>query len=325
LATRGQQANQISDVAIPAYGAVVLQRVDGTYNQPPVVVITPSQPVAKINTNLTLSAAQSTDADGTIANYLWTTGETTPSISVRYTKGGFKSVGVTVTDNGGAKTTAYTTIDIDDGIPRSTFPSLNFRGSANGWSNTPMSLIANNLWSAPITFVGQTEQSFKFDVAGDWINTYGDSNADGIVERMGGDIRATVQGNYFVRLNDATMKYSLVSADNENKPPVAVITPKTPVVGINQTLTLSAQDSSDPDGQIVSYLWSTGESTPTINISYPTGGFKTLSVTVTDNGGYRNTISTTVDVDDGSLRSNFTSLNFRGTANNWLATPMTLT
>ncbi|MGE6101887.1 hypothetical protein ACLH0B_22015, partial [Aeromonas salmonicida] len=72
-----------------------------------------------------------------------------------------------------------------------------------------MTLVADNQWEARVTFDGQTNQRFKFDVKGDWNQNYGDTNKDGVAELTGADITTPVVGAYVVRFNDQTLTYSL--------------------------------------------------------------------------------------------------------------------
>lgn len=88
-------------------------------------------------------------------------------------------------------------------------PTLHFRGTPNGWGVLAMTLVADNQWEARVTFDGQTNQRFKFDVKGDWSQNYGDTNKDGVAELTGADITTPVVGAYVVRFNDQTLTYSL--------------------------------------------------------------------------------------------------------------------
>ncbi|MDN3641036.1 alpha-amylase family glycosyl hydrolase [Simiduia curdlanivorans] len=101
----------------------------------------------------------------------------------------------------GQCTTCYTSV----------LPTLSFRGTANGWSTSAMSLVANNTWEVTVSFDGQSNQRFKFDVKGDWSQNYGDNNADFVLEQTGADIFTNVIGSYKVRVNDQSMTYSLTA------------------------------------------------------------------------------------------------------------------
>jgi pullulanase len=89
------------------------------------------------------------------------------------------------------------------------FNSLNFRGTPTGWQNNAMTLISNNTWQTDITFDGQVNQRFKFDVAGDWSENYGDTNTDGVLDLVGSDIATSITGDYRVTVNDITKTYSV--------------------------------------------------------------------------------------------------------------------
>lgn len=88
------------------------------------------------------------------------------------------------------------------------FSSLNFRGTPNGWGTTEMTLVADNTWEVNINFDGQNNQRYKFDVAGDWSQNYGDNNADGGLDASGGDISTSVVGEYKVQVNDGSLTYT---------------------------------------------------------------------------------------------------------------------
>ncbi|WP_199405180.1 carbohydrate binding domain-containing protein [Corallincola holothuriorum] len=176
-------------------------------NQIPVAVITPASQSVDAGTLVTLSAEGSSDADGAIAGYLWTTGETTSSITV--TANSTMTVGVTVTDDEGASASAEATITVSSGGYQSNWNQIYFRGTANGWANSAMTLTADNTWQLEVEFDGQSEQRFKLDVNGDWSLNYGDNNNDGVLEQTGSDIYTDVAGTYLLTVNDSTMAYDL--------------------------------------------------------------------------------------------------------------------
>ncbi|EPU2042025.1 hypothetical protein ACVVI8_004890, partial [Escherichia coli] len=93
-------------------------------------------------------------------------------------------------------------------------------GTPNAWGSLAMTLVADNQWEALVTFDGQTNQRFKFDVKGDWTQNYGDSNKDGVADLTGSDIYTTVTGQYRVRFNDQTLQYSLTPVSVCNDPAV---------------------------------------------------------------------------------------------------------
>ncbi|TAA45896.1 alpha-amylase family glycosyl hydrolase [Corallincola spongiicola] len=99
-----------------------------------------------------------------------------------------------------------------DGFKKN-FTSLNFRGTANGWTATPMVLVADNTWELEVNLDGQPNQRFKFDLYGDWATNYGDNNADGVLEQTGGDIFNTGSGDYKITVNDLSLAYTVTPLD----------------------------------------------------------------------------------------------------------------
>lgn len=129
----------------------------------------------------------------------------------------YPSSNYTVTSNSSYKISFDTVsksvfVDAVDNCFAHNLESLNFRGTANSWGSLPMHLVANNTWELNVHFDGQSQQRFKFDVKGDWANNFGDNGANGSLESSGADIYTGVSGNYNVRVNDATMTYSITKA-----------------------------------------------------------------------------------------------------------------
>ncbi|WP_346837684.1 type I pullulanase [Microbulbifer sp. SAOS-129_SWC] len=93
----------------------------------------------------------------------------------------------------------------------SNFSSLYFRGTPNAWGSSAMQLVADHTWQLTVSFDGQTDQRFKFDVSGDWSQNYGDDNSDGVLDQSGADIYTPVTGDYLITVDDSTMAYTLES------------------------------------------------------------------------------------------------------------------
>ncbi|MFL0799071.1 MAG: chitobiase/beta-hexosaminidase C-terminal domain-containing protein [Agarilytica sp.] len=200
----------------------------------------------------------------------------------------------------------------------SNLPSLNFRGTPNGWAATPLALVANNTWQAFVSFDGGSEQSFKLDVHGDWLQNYGDNNEDGVLDSSGDDIHTSVVGDYLLEVNDQTLSYSLTLVAGGNQSPNAVInSTKNQTINIGTALTLDGADSSDPDGNVAAYSWSTGESSSSIDVSFDTEGSYIITLSVEDNEGATDQTSITINVVD-----NADNWFFRGSSNNWGSTEM---
>nr|WP_324256873.1 S8 family serine peptidase [Cellvibrio fontiphilus] len=89
------------------------------------------------------------------------------------------------------------------------FEQLMFRGDANNWAATPMTLVADNTWEIQITQASGTSMQFKFDLLGDWYQNYGDNEGDGQAEPYGNNIKLPCGGNHRIRFDDRNLRYSI--------------------------------------------------------------------------------------------------------------------
>jgi RHS repeat-associated protein len=159
---------------------------------------------------------------------------------------------------------------------------------------------------------------------------YGDSQADGIVEANGADITLpTSSGTYTVQLNH-NLSYS-VSANVIPQPPVANAGPDQTVTLSNGSVTVSFDGSAsqDPDGILnsASYAWDSTEwhgqkGGVNPSHSFTQAGTYLVVLTVTDAQGlsHQDTMQITVKAPTAT----YTSMNLRGTANNWGNSAMSL-
>ncbi|MFM4704506.1 alpha amylase C-terminal domain-containing protein [Aeromonas bivalvium] len=179
-------------------------------NQAPVAALSPRTLGVKAGESVVFDASASRD-DGGVVSYSWSSGGTGASETVQFDTPGTHTVTVMVTDAEGLTASASATVTVadDNGSYASALQSLHFRGTANGWGSLAMTMVADNQWQAQVTFDGQTNQRFKFDVKGDWSQNYGDNHQDGVAEQAGADITTQVTGTYLVRFNDLTLHYSL--------------------------------------------------------------------------------------------------------------------
>ncbi|XOV81132.1 MAG: alpha-amylase family glycosyl hydrolase [Aestuariibacter sp.] len=199
------------------------------------------------------------------------------------------------------------------------FAQLYFRGTPNNWSTSAMALVADNTWQLDVAFDGQTNQRFKVDVNGDWSVNYGDNDSDGVLDQSGADIYPSGSGDFRLTVNDLTLAYTLVPLSTGNQVPSATITPGGQVeVMVGDTLILNGDRSTDPDGYIASYLWSSGETTSSINVDTSVAGNFDIQLTVTDDQGATGSASVNVNITEEVADSWY----FRGTPNNWAATAM---
>jgi hypothetical protein len=218
-----------------------------TVNPLPNATITPSGPTTFCpGGSVTLTASNA-------SSYLWSTGETTHSITV----GNAGSYSVTVTDaNGCSATSSPTNVSV----------------------NTPPNAVINA--GGPTTFCAGGSVTLTASNAASYLWSTGETTQS---------INVANAGSYSVSITDANGCSATSAATNVtvNAPPNAVINaggPTTFCTGGSVTLTASNASS---------YLWSTGQTTQSINV----GNSGSYSVTVTDvNGCSATSASTNVTV-----------------------------
>lgn len=175
-----------------------------------------------------------------------------------------------------------------------TYPSMNFRGTANNWIATPMTAIAPGVWETVQKFaVGTVNPRFKFDVYGNWATNFGDTNNDGALEQGGGDILMT-PGNYSIRFYESTMRWGFTAV---NQAPIANAGPDQ-VVFVDQNFTIDGSASVDPDGTLVNtnFKWNIGLTGPKFTMTYSTVGIRIITLTVTDSNGATSSDDLIIDV-----------------------------
>jgi len=100
------------------------------------------------------------------------------------------------------------------------------------------------------------------------------------------------------------------------KAPVAQISATPTTVKMGESITFSATDSTDPDGNIVSYEWDFGDgntaSGATVAYAYSDrGGIYNVRLTVTDDDGLSDTAEVSVNVALATIRIEYTSSTWR--------------
>lgn len=125
------------------------------------------------------------------------------------------------------------------------FPSLYFRGTANNWAATAMSLVANNTWQITVSLDGQANQRFKFDVLGNWSQNYGDNNADKVLDLSGADIYQSGSGDYKITVIDQSKLFSVEALPCTANCPVTVNTLGAVYTPTKTTFSIWSPDTSD--------------------------------------------------------------------------------
>ena len=268
---------------------------------------------------VTLDGSNSSDPDGSIVSYLWTQTQGSPvvlsgSSSAKPTftapevglSGETLTFQLTVTDNDGLQDTDITSVNVlaiitppiaDAGSDQnvSEFDLVTLDGSN---SSDPDGSIVSYLWTqtqgSPVVLSGSSSAKPTFTAPE-------------------------------VGLSGETLTFQLTVTDNDGLQDtdttsvnvLAIITPPIADAGPDQdvkegeSVTLDGSNSSDPDGSIVSYLWTQTQGSPVVlsdsQLANPTftapevglsGETLTFQLTVTDNDGLQHTDTTSVNVDN---------------------------
>jgi len=250
----------------------------GSANQPPTAAFT--QSCSGLTCTFT---STSSDPDGSIASYSWTFGDggtsTAQNPSHTYAAANTYTVGLTVTDNGGATNTTSHSVTVSAANQP---PVAAFSSSCNGLtctftstSSDPDGTIASYSW----TF-GDGGTSTAQNPS----HTYATANTYTVTLTVTDNQAATNSVSHSVTVSPT------------NQTPTANFTFN--CSGLSCTFTST---SSDPDGSIAGYSWTFGDGgTSTAqnpSHSYGAGGSYTVTLRVTDNQGAASpTTSKTVTV-----------------------------
>jgi PKD repeat protein len=260
--------------------------VSSSTNQPPVAVISATPNSAYAPATISVSAAGSSDPDGTIASSVISFGDGTSAsgltASHKFSAAGVYTLTATVTDNLGASSTASTSVTIK--APEVIVSSP----AAGALLNSQVHVVASG-------FSGYAVTTMQIYVDGTIVYSVNSANLDGTISVASGVHTLTIKGwdvsgrNFYKQLSVTV-----------NKPPVAALTLSSGSILVGGSITASASGSTDPDGTIASTVISFGDGSSISAISashqYKVAGTYTVKATVTDNLGASSSISSTVVV-----------------------------
>ena len=269
-------------------------------------VVANQAPIANAGNDITIvvggtaqfDARQSVDQDGHIVSYQWDNGLSGEQVSLQYNDIAEHVVTLTVTDNDGATATDTVMINVVADELKGNFPSMHIAGDMNGWSISAakMALVANNVWQISLDM--NNDARFKF-VPVDWSLSFGDRDANGIADSLGGGniIAKAGTGLYIVTFNDETLAYSLELNLEPQSPTANAGADQTVKVG--STVNLNGNLSTDVNGDITTYHWDNGfgEGQSVSNVMTTIGTFD-ITLTVTDSAGLSDTDIVTITVVD---------------------------
>ncbi len=266
-----------------------------TANKAPVALINASATSVSAGTAVTLDASASTDKDGSIVSYKWSTGETGSKITVEPTE--TTTYTVTVTDNNGATSSKSVVVEVSSNngrlvlIPDFTTKTDGLTVSFEDASDIKNTSDSKDPWC--------TEQcSYEID-GWDWDFGDGTSGSGKNVSHTyakAGSYKVTLK-SYFGKgksLAIVDTKTATVTVSASNDVPVeALIEASKTSIKAGETVTLNAAGSK---GNGVTYLWNTGATTPSITVA--PSATTTYSVTVTDKNEKTSQANVTINVQD---------------------------
>ncbi|MCC7478404.1 PKD domain-containing protein [bacterium] len=292
-------------------------------NALPVAALSADAPGGQVPVSISFDAGASLDPDGSIISYDYDFDgdmnfdalDAGPSAEHNYNQPGVFEARVRVTDNEGAQDDATVTVTVSNEAPDAQLSPESVSG------NAPQDVDFDASASTPGTESGDSIALYEWDFNGDGTYEQSGSSASVTHSYTGG-----ISGNAVVRVSDSYGASATASCSLDiNGAPQAVLVLSSDSVLPDETLSLDASASSDPDGSIVKYEWDsdgngsfeTDSGTDSIiETSVAEGGSHNLMVRVTDDDGATKTASALLfvqiwvnwnspqgDEDDGSSSS----------------------
>lgn len=280
---------------------------------------------------VTFDASNSEDQDGIIDSFDWEFGDGTSTggrvVEHSFSSPGEYTVELTVTDNNGATDSTTETVTVEESSPSAALEADPQEGEA------PLTVSFDLSESEDPDGVIE-EYSLKF---GDGQSTSGSDILD-VVEheyKTAGEYTATLEITDDDDLTSSTSTTVNVSEPPpENELPSASITLDSDTGTAPVTLEFSAEDSSDPDGNIESYVWEFGDGTTSrgseVSHRYERAGNYTVKLIVTDDRDGKDTAERSIEIEpaiyyvgesasNGSVRITLQDANFTETIDGWEA------
>ncbi|MCP4696401.1 MAG: DUF1566 domain-containing protein [Gammaproteobacteria bacterium] len=255
--------------------------------------ITPASGNAPLT--VTLDASASADADGTITDYAWNSsdGQTASglsSASLTFNAAGTYTITLTVTDNDGITDSIQQNVTVN-ALPIAAFNmapaagiaplTINLDASA---STDPDGAVIDYAWSSSD---GQTASGLSASLTFNTASTY--------------TITLTVTDNDGATHSSTPQNVTVTT----NTSPVAAFN-MTPAAGIAPlTVNLDASASTDPDGAVTDYAWSSSDgqtaSGLSANLTFNAAGAYTITLIVTDDKGANASAAQTVNAEQAAF------------------------
>lgn len=256
-------------------------------NQPPAAVISATPGSAYAPVTVSVSAAGSSDPDGTIASSLISFGDGTTATGLtashQYSAAGVFTLTAKITDNQGASSSASATVTVKA-------PEVIVSSPGNG-ATVPVQVhvVASGFSGLPVTAM-----QIYLDSA--LVYTAKSGSLDTLLTVANGAHTLIVKG--WDNSGRNFSKSLAVTATNQL--PVAMLGLSSRSILVGGSITATTTGSSDPDGSIANAVIAFGDGTTTTASSashqYTVAGTYTVTATVTDNLGASSSTSVTVKV-----------------------------
>ncbi len=267
-------------------------------NEAPTASFTASPTSGNAPLTVTFNGSSSNDPDGSVVSYSWNFGDSSTGSGVTashtYNNSGNYTVTLTVTDDDGATDNVTTLIQVATTPIPNQAPTASFTASPTS-GNAPLT----------VTFNGSSSNDPDGSVVSySW--NFGDSST-------GSGVTASHtynnSGNYTVTLtvtdddgatDNVTTLIQVATTPIPNQAPTASFTASPTSGNAPLTVTFNGSSSNDPDGSVVSYSWNFGDSSTgsgvTASHTYNNSGNYTVTLTVTDDDGATDNVTTLIQV-----------------------------
>jgi len=274
---------------LAACGGGEKQKTTTQTNRAPSAQFTANPNPAQVGNTVTFNSEGSSDPDsGDTLSYSWQFGDGSSSQaqnpSHTYSSANTFSVSLIVTDDSGASSSPFT-VDLSvEGQSSNNAPTASFTANPNpvaqgvavdfnssGSSDTDSGDILTYVWLfGDGAASSEQHPSHVYAEAG----TYNAS--------------LVVTDNHGASSSAAEVSISVLSSNTNNAPTASFTVDKTSVE-VSETISFDSSDSSDPDGDMITYNWQFGDggtsSLANPTYQYSTEGSYTVSLIVTDNSG----------------------------------------
>jgi PKD repeat protein len=262
---------------------------------------------AYVDETVNFDGSASSDSDGNVLNYFWDFGDETyaqgETATHVYDQSGEYTVSLKVTDNRGGTGTTTKTVTVENRPP----PEEPNNKPVAAFTESPEPVYATET----VTF--DASESYDSDGA---IVSYSWNFGDGTAATGKTVTHVYVDyGSYGVELtvtdNDGATDSTTAAKTILNNSPVASFTQASDEVIIGEEDSFNASESYDVDGTIVSYSWNFGDGTTATGVTavhaYTNSGVCTVTLTVTDDNGATDSVTSTITVTNQAPIASFTA------------------